>query len=147
MDDVITDKIAKNPEMESLFKRGSRHWNQLVFVGTQFAYDLPPKVRTSVSFAVIFATTNNDSREKLYKNFGGGIFSNKDEFNKVLDACTGDYKCMVIDMQSTSNKLEDRVFYSKSPQPPESWKFGCAEYHRWAEKRYNTNYVDPIPGF
>ncbi len=55
IDDASDDpKVYKTKTMRGLFKLGSQHWNQLLMVGSQYAIDLPPDIRKSVSYVAIF---------------------------------------------------------------------------------------------
>lgn len=144
LDDVTEDpRIFKTPIFRSLFLKGSQHYSQICVVGSQYAIDLPPQIRSSMSYAVLFREPNPQNREKLYKNFGG-IAGSKENFYDLMDQLTGDHTCMIIKMRSQSNKLEDNVFWYTT-KPMESfgdWKFGCEEYRAWGDQRYDRNYKE-----
>ena len=42
------------------------------------------------------------------------MFPNFDSFCQVMDQCTENYECLVIDNTSASNKIEDLVFWYKA---------------------------------
>lgn len=143
LDDVSDDpRIYKSKVMRGIFKLGSQHWAQLAMVGSQYAIDLPTDIRTSVSYVAIFREPDDENRKKLYKNFGG-ITGSYQNFCSLMDQLTGDYTCIVLKRRSQSNDLEDCVFFYKTVELPK-WKFGCKEYHEWAEKRYNKDYKEKI---
>lgn len=75
--------------------------------------ELPPFLRVTIDYIFIFKDNNNDSRERIYKNYVD-IFGTIKIFNRILDECTKDYHCLVIDNTTHSNKLEDRVFIYKA---------------------------------
>jgi len=145
LDDVATDpKIFKSELMNTIFKNSSQHGANLVMIGTQYAIDFPPALRTAVSYIALFREPNTDQREKLYKNFGGACGS-KQNFNDLMDTLTGDYTCMIINQRTQSNGLEDCVYYYKGKDPEKAfgnWKFGCEEYREWNKQRFNTSYKD-----
>ena len=111
----------------------------------QYCMDLPPALRANVDYVFILRENIIQNREKLYKSFFG-IFPTFDMFNKVMDACTENYECIVLDNTSKSNKIEDCVFWYKAKMH-KNFKVGAPEY--WAEHKrsfnpkQNGNKVDP----
>ena len=57
-----------------------------------------------------------------------------------MDALTTDYTALYINNMSTSNKIEDTVFYYKADPTkiPKDWKFGCKEFWQFHNERYMT---------
>jgi hypothetical protein len=134
IDDCTDDpKVFKTKTMRGQFKLGSRHWDNLLIVGTHAAMDFPPDIRKSTSFVAIFKTPDPAERKKIYQNFGG-ICGTYNKFCELLDQLTGDYTCMIIDKRTQSNNIEDCVFYYRTKQI-KSWKFGAGEYRSWSDKR------------
>ncbi len=141
IDDASDDpKIYKTSTMKGLFKLGSQHWHQLLMIGSQYAIDMPPDIRKSVSYVAIFFEPEAGERKKLYTNFGGlaGTF---EDFCALMDQVTGDYTCLIFKKRTQSKNLEDNVFWYKTSKL-KPWKFGCEEYRDWAEKRYNKNFIE-----
>lgn len=143
LDDVSDDpRIYKGKTMKGLFKLGSQHWNQLFMVGSQYAIDMPPDIRKSVSYAAIFFEPEEDERKKLYRNFGG-LAGSYENFCDLMDQLTGDYTCLIFKKRTQSQNIEDNIsWFRTSVLKP--WKFGCKEYRDWAKERYNTNYKEQI---
>ncbi len=143
LDDISDDpKVYRTKTYRGLVKLGSQHYNQLFVTGSQYAIDMPPDVRKSVSYVALFREPEELERQKLYKNFGG-ICGNYQTFCSIMDGITGDYTCVIIIKRSQTNDLEDCVKYYKT-KVLKPWKFGCKEYRQWAEARYNKDYVDEI---
>jgi len=141
IDDASDDpKIYKTKVMKGLFKLGSQHWAQLCMIGSQYAIDMPPDVRKSVSYVAIFREPEETERKKLYNNFGG-MAGSYNRFCDLMDQLTGDYTCIIFKKRSQSNNIEDNIFYYRT-KPLDKWKFGCKEYREWAKKRYDTNYTE-----
>lgn len=142
LDDVSDDpKIYKSKVMRQLFKNGSQHYQQLFMLGSQYAIDMPPDIRKSVSYVVIFREPEANERDKLYANFGG-ICGSRKNFDDLMDQLTGNFTCLVLKKRSQSNKLEHNVFYFKAKNMEgKKWKFGCKEFREWNNKRYDKNYV------
>ena len=114
MDDMISDsKTWKNDDkFQSIFFEG-RHYLIFFILTMQEPLAIPPKLRSNIDFFFITFTNNNQDIEKLY-NIAGGAFNNKKEFRSVLQACTKDYSCMVVDNVVNKNEIEDRIFYYKA---------------------------------
>lgn len=143
IDDATSDtKVFNTATIKSLFKIGSQHWDQLFMLGTQYAIDLPPEIRSSVSYVAIGREPNELNRQKLFKNFGG-VAGDYKTFCDLMDNLTGDYTFMIIKMRSHSYEISDNVFwYRTTVLPP--WKFGCKEYRNWAKERYDQKYKEKI---
>lgn len=143
IDDCGDDKTVYNTKtMKGLFKLGSQHWEQLLMVGTQYVIDMPTEIRNSVSFVAIGRAPDDVDRKKIYTNFGG-LAGSYNRFCNLMDALTGDYTFLIFKKRSQSNELEDCVFYWRV-KPLGNWKFGCNEYKKWGEDRYDPNYVEKI---
>ena len=143
VDDASDDpKIYKTKIMRGLFKLGSQHWNQLLMIGIQYAIDMPPDVRKSVSYVAIFMEPEELERKKLYNNFGG-LAGNYDNFCDLMDQLTGDYTCIIFKKRTQSHKMEDNIFFYRTKKLSD-WRFGCKEYREWGMKRYDPNYVEQI---
>ena len=113
-DDCLSDAKTwgKDKCIKELFFNG-RHYKLLFILAMQIPLGIPPGMRTNVDFTFILKNNNNSDREKIFKNYAG-MFSSKAHFESVLDACTEDYNCLVIDNTTQSNKIEDQVFYYKA---------------------------------
>lgn len=139
IDDATDDaKVFHTALFSGLFKIGSRHWNQLFLLGSQYAIDVPPPVRKSVSYVALFFEPEQNEREKLYKNFGG-LAGSRENFNKLMDQVTGDYTCLIFKKRTQTNNIQSNVFWYRT-KPLGKWKFGCKEYRSWGDERYNKNY-------
>ena len=77
-----------------------------------YSLSIPPNFRSQIDFIFIFGDNNIYNREKMYKQYGG-MFSTFEIFCQVMDDLE-DNNCLVINNNSTSNKLEDIVFLYKA---------------------------------
>jgi len=143
IDDVSDDpKIYKTKLMRGIFKLGSQHWAQLAMIGSQYAIDMPPDIRKSVSYVALGREPEQNERKKLYDNFGG-LAGSYERFCDLMDQITGDHTFLIFKKRSQSNDLEDCVSWFQTKQLGD-WKFGCKEYRKHAEERYDPNYVEQI---
>lgn len=138
--DDATDNPAvfKTPTFLGLFKIGSRHWAQLFIIGTQYAIDLPPAVRKSVSYVALFFEPELKERKKLYENFGG-LAGTYEDFCTLMDKVTGDYTCLIFKKRTQTYNIEDNVSWFQTKQL-DKWSFGCKEYREWGDARYNKSF-------
>ena len=114
LDDCLPDakNFNKDERVDEIFYNG-RHYKLLFILTMQTPTAIPPGFRTNTDFTFILKNTNGDDREKLFKNYAN-MFETREQFEIVLDSCTEDYNCLVIDNTTKSNKLEDQVFYYKA---------------------------------
>jgi hypothetical protein len=50
------------------------------------------------------------NRERLYKAFFG-VFPTFDMFCQVMNSCTENYECLVLDNTCKTNRIQDMVFF------------------------------------
>ena len=55
------------------------------------------------------------------------MFPTFESFCQVMDQCTENYECLVINNNSKSNKLTDQIFWYKA-EPHPTFKLGSKEY-------------------
>lgn len=135
-DDVMYDTtFPRAPAIRELFMNG-RHYKILAMVSTQYCMDLPPGLRSNVDFVFIFKDPIRRNRERLYQHYAG-IFPDYDSFAKCMDLATDDYKCMVINNASTSNKISDVVFVYRAT-PGRKFKMGSKKFWKRTKKRNST---------
>lgn len=114
-DDVLSDakSWSKDKQLSELFYNG-RHYKMLFLLALQtVSGDISPGFRTNIDYTFILRNNIFRDREIIYKNYAG-MFKSREIFEKVLDSCTEDNGCLVIDNSTKSNKLEDQVFYYKA---------------------------------
>jgi hypothetical protein len=113
-DDTISDANVwkRDTRIKEIFFNG-RHYKILFLLTMQDPKAITPGLRANIDFSFILRTPNQTTRRTLYENYCG-MFPSYEIFEKVLDSCTEDYGCLVIDNTSRSNKLEDQVFFYKA---------------------------------
>lgn len=112
-DDCMYDKkFLREKIMRQIFYNG-RHWNIFFMLTMQYCMDLTPDLRSNIDYIFVFRENILQNREKIYKNFFG-IFPTFEMFNQVMNECTENYECIVLDNTIKSNKIEDVVFWYKA---------------------------------
>jgi len=123
LDDCLADKNWKNDKtIKQIFYNG-RHYNIFFLLTMQIPLGIPPNLRSNIDYVFLTFTNNNQDIEKLFRCYGGA-FRNLEEFKKILNACTENYNCMVIDNATNSKRFEDKVFYYKAKSHP-NFKMLC----------------------
>ena len=136
LDDCLYDQSwIRDENIRSLFMNG-RHYKILFIITMQYALGVPPSLRTNIDYVFILRENYVSNRKRLYEHYAG-MFPTFEIFCQVMDQCTEDYNCLVINNNAKSNKLEDQVFWYKADMHPE-FKIGASEF--W--KHHNNNYND-----
>ena len=114
---------------------------------------------------ILFEIKSPKEIESVYREFGGNFFQDLNEFRQAHDIATEGnaetevYKCMIIDVQGKSRKLEDRVFWHENTHQegkPKYPKLGAKWFQKYQKELYNPewnqnaemyeNYEAPVKG-
>jgi hypothetical protein len=135
MDDCMYDRAFMRDDcMRRLFMNG-RHWNIFFMLTAQYCMDMLPYVRTNIDYVFVLRDNVRQNRENLYKAFFG-VFPTFDQFCQVMDQCTENYECMVLDNTSKSNKISDCVFWYKAPIR-RGFRCGSQSFWQYHQRHYN----------
>ena len=134
LDDCLYDQSwIKDKNIRSLFMNG-RHYKILFILTMQFALGIPPNLRTNIDYVFILRENYVSNRKRLYEHYAG-MFPTFEMFCQVMDQCTENYECLVINNNSKSNKLVDQVYWYKAEEHPE-FKIGGSQYWKFSEENY-----------
>ena len=113
LDDCLYDNTwAKDKMMRLLFMNG-RHWKVMLIITMQYPLGIPPNLRTNVDYVFILREPYMTNRKRIYENYAG-MFPTFESFCQVMDQCTENYECLVINNNAKSNKLQDQIFWYKA---------------------------------
>lgn len=141
LDDATDDpKVLARPIFQTLFKNG-RHFSMLFILSLQYCLDIKPVIRSNVDGVFILRESLLRNRKSLYDNYAGGIIPSFSMFCELLDQITGDYTALYIHNASSSNELEDLVFWYKAPPTPK-FKFGSIDCWKHHHTRFNEKYEE-----
>lgn len=117
LDDCLYDQgWIRDRNVRYLFMNG-RHVHTMFIITMQYAMGIPPALRTNIDYVFILRENIVANRRRLYEQYAG-MFPDFDSFCQVMNQCTENFECLVIDNNAKSNKLEDQVFwYKASPRP------------------------------
>ena len=118
LDDCMFDKkVLKSLAMRDLFMNG-RHMKVFFVNAMQYVMDMSPDLRSQCDYVMALKENILSNKQRLYRYFFG-MFATYDEFARVLDACTQNYECLVLDNTTPSNDVSNNVFwYRANPQLP-----------------------------
>ena len=138
LDDCLYDKSwIKDKNIRTLFMNG-RHYNIMFIITMQYALGIPPNLRTNVDFVFILRENYVSNRKRLYEHYTG-MFPTFEMFCQVMDQCTENYECLVINNNAKSNKLEDQVFWYKA-EPHNSFQIGSQKFWKHHSNNFNNRY-------
>lgn len=98
----------------------------MLVITMQYPLGIPPTLRTNIDYVFILRENYIANRKRIYENYAG-MFPTFEAFCQVMDQCTENYECLVINNNSKSNKLNDQVFYYKADNHND-FKLGSKEF-------------------
>lgn len=126
LDDCLYDNTwAKDKMMRLLFMNG-RHWKIMLIITMQYPLGIPPNLRTNIDYVFILREPYIANRKRIFENYAG-MFPTPESFYQVMDQCTENYECLVINNNAKSNKLQDQIFWYKAQNHPD-FRLGSKEY-------------------
>jgi hypothetical protein len=126
LDDCLYDNSwSKDKVMRLLFMNG-RHWKIMLIITMQYPLGVPPNLRTNIDYVFILREPYLSNRKRIYENFAG-MFPTFESFCQIMDQCTENYECLVINNNAKSNKLSDQIFWYKA-EPHSNFRLGSQQY-------------------
>ena len=126
LDDCLYDNSwSKDKLMRLLFMNG-RHWKIMLIITMQYPLGIPPTLRTNIDYVFILREPYIANRKRIYDNYAG-MFPTFESFCQVMDQCTENYECLVINNNAKSNKLQDQIFWYKA-QAQKDFRLGSKEF-------------------
>jgi hypothetical protein len=145
LDDCLYDgSWARDKLMRLLFMNG-RHWKIMLVITMQYPLGIPPTLRTNIDYVFILRENYIANRKRIYENYAG-MFPTFESFCQVMDQCTENYECLVINNNSKSNKLQEQVFWYKADNhndfrlgSKEFWELSKGMPEEDQEEQYDPN--------
>ena len=147
LDDCLYDNSwARDKMMRLLFMNG-RHWKVMLLITMQYPLGIPPTLRTNIDYVFILREPYIANRKRIYENYAG-MFPTLESFCQVMDQCTENFECLVINNNAKSNKLQDQVFWYKA-DAHNDFRLGSREFWELSksinddeeEEQYDPNSV------
>ena len=113
LDDCLYDNTWSRDKLMRLLFMNGRHWKVMLIITMQYPLGIPPTLRTNIDYVFILRENYIANRRRIYENYAG-MFPTFESFCQVMDQCTENFECLVINNNSKSNKLQDQVFWYKA---------------------------------
>ena len=126
LDDCLYDSSWSRDKMMRLLFMNGRHWKVMLIITMQYPLGIPPNLRTNIDYVFILREPYIANRKRIYENYAG-MFPTFESFAQIMDQCTENYECLVINNNSKSNKLQDQIFWYKA-ESHENFKLGSNEF-------------------
>jgi hypothetical protein len=144
LDDCLyDDSWIRDINIRYLFLNG-RHQKVFFLITMQYPLGIPPVLRTNVDYVFILREPYISNRKRIFDNFGSS-FPNFEFFCQIMDQCTENFECLVINNNTRSNKIEDAIFWYKAAiqgdfriGAPEFWKHNATFYRDREEEDVNS---------
>jgi hypothetical protein len=143
-DCMYDDSWTHDINIRYLFMNG--RWLKVFFIITmQFPLGIQPALRTNVDYVFILREPYMNNRKRIYENYGSA-FPNFEFFCQIMDQCTQNYECLVINNNTQSNKLEDTIFWYKANIHPD-FKLGAPELWRQSEMLFRIKEEEDVNSY
>jgi hypothetical protein len=147
LDDCLYDATWTRDKLMRLLFMNGRHWKIMLVITMQYPLGIPPTLRTNIDFVFILRENYIANRKRIYENYAG-MFPTFESFCQVMDQCTENFECLVINNNSKSNKLQDQVFWYKA-ESHNDFKLGSKEFWELSkgitdddeEEKYDPNAI------
>jgi hypothetical protein len=102
-DCMYDDSWTHDKNIRYIFMNG--RWLKVFFIITmQYPLGIQPALRTNVDYVFILREPYPSNRKRIYENYGGA-FPTFEFFCQVMDQCTQNYECLVVN-NNTQSKVE-----------------------------------------
>ena len=123
LDDCLCDKkIWKDPNMIELLMNG-RHKNITFIFTSQYPIGIGPELRANIDFLFVYSQESISDKKKIHEHYAG-VFDKFQDFKKVFDHITEEYRCMVINRKIKSNSISKKIYWYKAPYNIPSFRAG-----------------------
>jgi len=147
LDDCLYDATWTRDKMMRLLFMNGRHYKVMLIITMQYPLGVPPTLRTNIDYVFILREPYIANRKRIYENYAG-MFPTFESFCQIMDQCTENYECLVINNNVKSNKLTDQVFWYKA-ENHNDFKLGSKEFWEISknirsddeEEKYDPNNV------
>src|SRR6056300_808281 len=126
LDDCLYDQSWTRDKLMRLLFMNGRHWKIMLIITMQYPLGIPPNLRTNIDYVFILREPYIANRKRIWENYAG-MFPTFESFCQVMDQCTENFECLVINNNSKSNKLHDQIFWYKADSHS-NFKLGSKEF-------------------
>ncbi len=132
-DCMYDDSWTHDKNIRYLFLNG-RHLKVFFLITMQYPLGIQPALRTNVDFVFILREPYAANRKRIFENYASA-FPSFEFFCQIMDQCTQNFECIVIDNTSLSGRLEDSVYWYKADIHPD-FRIGAPEFWQHSANFY-----------
>ena len=126
LDDCLYDQSWTRDKLMRLLFMNGRHWKVFLVITMQYPLGIPPNLRTNIDYVFILRESYLTNRKRIWENYAS-MFPTLESFCQVMDQCTENYECLVINNNSKSNQLHDQIFWYRAETRP-NFRLGANEF-------------------
>lgn len=143
MDDCLASKKlwSKDKNVYELLQNG-RHYHITYILTMQYALGISPELRTNFDTIMLLHDDFGTNVKKLFDHYAG-MFEDFAEFRRVFSSMTDNYGCMVLNMQSRSKFITDKVHWFRARAQLPAFVCGSDAYKRYSSKKFDKEWNDP----
>ena len=131
LDDCLYDATWTRDKMMRLLFMNGRHWKIMLVITMQYPLGIPPNLRTNIDYVFILREPYIKNRKIIHENYAG-MFPTFESFAQIMDQCTENFECLVINNNSKSNRLTDQIFWYKA-EPHGAFKLGAKQFWEYSK--------------
>lgn len=113
LDGLIYDDSLKNDTNLGKLILNKDYYNTLCIISQQCP-ELNPIINNNVDYVFLFNTYNISTRKKIYESYELSPFISFERFCQLMDTYSNNYECLVINNNTSSNKVKDRLFWYRA---------------------------------
>lgn len=142
MDDCMFDPKILNTKIMAELHMNGRHPNITLVNCCQFMMSVPLKLRGLIDYTFVLKTPRLSDQKRLHEYFFG-MFEKRQDFTKVLEKCTNNYECLILDNTNPSTNLNDVLYYYKADPTIGSFRIGKKIFYELAHiYKKNGNHAE-----
>ena len=126
LDDCLYDATWTRDKLMRLLFMNGRHWKIMLIITMQYPLGIPPNLRTNIDFVFILREPYIKNRRIIHENYAG-MFPTFESFAQIMDQCTENYECLVINNNAKTNKLQEQIYWYKADSHA-NFKLGSKEF-------------------
>ena len=141
-DCMYDDSWTHDKNIRYIFLNG-RHQKIFFLITMQYPLGLPPVPRTNVDYVFILREPYISNRRKIFDNYGAA-FPSFEFFCQIMDQCTENFECLVINNNTRSNRLDEQIYWYKAESrgefrigAPQFWQHNAMYYRDKDEEDVN----------
>jgi hypothetical protein len=122
LDDCLYDNTWTRDKMMRLLFLNGRHWKIMLIITMQYPLGVPPTLRTNIDYVFILREPYIANRKRIYENYAG-MFPTFESFSQVMDQCTENFECLVINNNSKSSHCLSFLSIDACVVKPDEYRF------------------------